>query len=99
MANDTNISREAKKKQLRRQVISSEELKKNKDYQRRRKQKRLQNWMVILGAIVLVAVVVLGVYIYETNRTYKTFASCSWAATVRLAMVTTEKPYGRFPMI
>ncbi|HIS55077.1 MAG: DUF5711 family protein [Lachnospiraceae bacterium] len=73
MANDTNISREAKKKQLRRQVISSEELKKNKDYQRRRKQKRLQNWMVILGAIVLVAVVVLGVYIYETNRTYKTF--------------------------
>ena len=73
MANNTNISREAKKKQLRRQVISSEDLKKNKDYQRRRKQKRLQNWMLILGAIAVLAVVVLGVYIYEQNRTYKTF--------------------------
>lgn len=73
MANNTNISREAKKKQLRRKVISSEELKKNKDYQRRRKQKRLQNWMLILGAIAVLAVVVLGVCIYEGNRTYKTF--------------------------
>lgn len=73
MANDTNISREAKKKQLRRQVISSEELRKNKDYQRRRKQKRLQNWMILLGVIGVLAVVVLGFFIYETNRTYKTY--------------------------
>ena len=73
MANDTNISREAKKKQLRRQVISSDELKKNKDYQRKRKQKQLHNWMLILGSIAIIAVVVLGVYIYGTMRTYKTF--------------------------
>lgn len=73
MANDTNISREARKKKLRRQVISSEELKKNKDYQRRRKQKQLQNWMLILGAVFVAAAVILGIYLYETNRTYKTY--------------------------
>lgn len=72
MANDT-ISREAKKNQLRRQIISSEELKKNKDYQRRRKQQRFQNWMAVLGAVLIVAAVILGIYLFETFRTYKTF--------------------------